>query len=136
MLSYVFGLVTYGSRCASTCVFASASRIKYAIVLCYYRTMLLSEKCVIIIHICIYMYILVYMYTYNRVTSICIDLSKTKLFVFVFMETIQKYIKFSWKGMLQHSISRRAATTLPGQQLIFEEVQENTALLHGALFCV
>ena len=29
------------------------------------------------------MYILVYMYTYNRVTSICIDLSKIKLFVFV-----------------------------------------------------
>ena len=27
------------------------------------------------------MYILVYMYTYNRVTSICIDLSKLKLFV-------------------------------------------------------
>ena len=30
------------------------------------------------------MYILVYMYTYSRVTSICIDLSKIKLFVFVF----------------------------------------------------
>ena len=29
------------------------------------------------------MYILVYMYTYSRVTSICIDLSKIKLFVFV-----------------------------------------------------
>ena len=27
------------------------------------------------------MYILVYMYTYSRVTSICIDLSKIKLFV-------------------------------------------------------
>ena len=25
------------------------------------------------------------MYTYNRITSICIDLSKLKLFVFVFM---------------------------------------------------
>ena len=31
------------------------------------------------------MYILVYMYTYSRVTSICIDLSKIKLFVFVFV---------------------------------------------------
>ena len=78
VLSYVFGLVTYGSRCASTCVFALASRIKYATILCYYHTVLLC------IYICIYMYILVYMYTYNRVTSICIDLSKIKLFVFVF----------------------------------------------------
>ena len=26
------------------------------------------------------------MYTYNRVTSICIDLSKIKLFVFVFVK--------------------------------------------------
>ena len=30
------------------------------------------------------MYRLVYMYTYSRVTSICIDLSKIKLFVFVY----------------------------------------------------
>ena len=34
------------------------------------------------------MYILVYMYTYNRVTSICIDLSKIKLFVFVFVSEL------------------------------------------------
>ena len=33
------------------------------------------------------MYILVYMYTYSRVTSICIDLSKIKLFVFVCLLT-------------------------------------------------
>ena len=33
VLLYVFGLATsYDSRCASTCVFASASRIKYAII--------------------------------------------------------------------------------------------------------
>ena len=50
----------------------------------FYHTMLLSYY-VIIIYICIYMYILVYMYTYNSVTSICIDLSKIKLFVFVFV---------------------------------------------------
>ena len=37
------------------------------------------------------MYILVYMYTYNRVTSIYIDLSKIKLFVFVFV-IIVRYI--------------------------------------------
>ena len=44
---------------------------------------------VIIIYICIYMYILVYMYTYDRVTSICIDLSNIILFVFavVFVQT-------------------------------------------------
>ena len=39
------------SRCASTCVFASASRIKYSIILCYYHTMLLSF---IYVFICIY----------------------------------------------------------------------------------
>ena len=50
----------------------------------FYHTMLLSYY-VFIIYICIYMYILVYMYTYSRVTSICIDLSKIKLFVFVFV---------------------------------------------------
>ena len=33
------------------------------------------------------------MYTYNRVTSICIDLSKIKLFVFVFVYSSKIYIK-------------------------------------------
>ena len=75
VLSYIFGLVTNGSRSASTCVFASASRIKYAIILCYDHAMLLSYY-VIITYVCIYMYILVYMYTYNRVTSISIDYPK------------------------------------------------------------
>ena len=30
--------------------------------------------------------IFIYNYTYNRVTSICFDLSKMKLFVFVFVQ--------------------------------------------------
>ena len=55
MPCHIFG---YGSRCISTSVFASVFRIKYVII------------------------IFLYNYTYNRVISICIDLSKIKLFVF------------------------------------------------------
>ena len=66
MSFYIFGLVTYGSRCTSTSVFASVSGSN---VLSYY---------VIIIFI-------IYNYAYNRVTSICIDLSNIKLFVLVFV---------------------------------------------------
>ena len=69
MSFYIFGLVTYGSRFTSTSVFASVSMIKCVIILCYY-------------HIYIYIYFLykedLLTYnndTYNRVTSICIDLS-------------------------------------------------------------
>ena len=95
MLSYVFGLVTYGSRCASTCLrrLPVSNMLSYyvilyhtmlfSIILCYYlsyyvilyHTVLLSLIGVLICRL------LVYMYTYNRVTSICIDLSK----VFVFL---------------------------------------------------
>ena len=35
--------------------------------------------------------IIIYNYTYNRVTSICIDLSKIKLFVFVFVDNMTTY---------------------------------------------
>ena len=65
MSFYIFGLVTYGSRCIRQ---VSLRRFPGSNVLTYY---------VIIIFI--------YNYTSNRVTSICIDLSKIKLFVFVFV---------------------------------------------------
>ena len=44
------------------------------------------------------MYILVYMYTYNRVTSIRIDLSKIKLFVFVFDDKILSFLSSNFQN--------------------------------------
>ena len=67
MSFYVSGLVTYGNRCTSTSVFVG------------FQDQICS-------HI---MSIFIYNYTYNIVKSICIDLSKIK--VFVFIETVSLY---------------------------------------------
>ena len=40
------------------------------------------------------------MYTYSRVTSICIDLSKIKLFVFVFVPCQFEETLMSWGKMV------------------------------------